>query len=155
MVRRIGGDLETALEELRTLAQGKSPTLLTRHGLEPALKEAALRTTLPTSLQTRRITRYDPEIEAAVYFCCLEALQNAAKHAGPDASITVIVSDQHGSLTFEIADTGAGFDHQLETSGSGLTHLRDRIGALGGRATITSTPGHGTSVAGMIPIPVP
>lgn len=145
MVRRIGGDVETALEELRRLTHGMSPTLLARHGLEPALKQAALRTALPTTVQTLSIGRYASEIEAAVYFCCVEALQNAAKHAGPDASITVILSDERGSLSFEITDTGVGFDPRLETNERGLTHVRDRIGAVGGRATISSAPGRGTS----------
>ena len=153
MVERIGDDMEAALDELRTFAQGVYPPLLAAQGLRQALNAAALRSTLPTSVKARRVGRYDPDVEAAVYFCCLEALQNAAKHAGPDASITVDLAGNSGTLRFDVADTGIGFDQAREPSGTGLTHMRDRIGAVGGTTIISSTPGHGTSISGTIPIP--
>jgi signal transduction histidine kinase len=152
LVREIGTDMEAAVEELRRFAQGIYPPLLAQHGLDEALNAAALRATLPTTIETRQIGRYDPDVEASVYFCCVEALQNAAKHAGPDASITIRLSCDNRALHFEVTDTGAGFDERLQASGSGLTNMRDRIGAVGGKATISSTIGHGTSISGAIPI---
>jgi signal transduction histidine kinase len=151
MVRRIGSDVDAALEELRQLGQGMSPPLLARGGLGRALSAAALRSTQPTTVKATGIARYHLEVEAAVYFCCVEALQNAAKHAGPDATITVVLSDDRGTLRFEVADTGLGFDQRDDRNGSGLTHMRDRIGAVGGTITISSTASHGTTVSGTIP----
>ena len=141
-----------ALAELRRFAQGIYPRVLAEYGLVQALNAAALRTTLPTTVRSVRIGRYAPDVEAAVYFCCVEALQNANKHAGPDAAIIVRLRCDGGTLRFEVADTGIGFDQRFETDGTGLTHMRDRIGAVGGHTTISSTPGHGTLVSGAITI---
>jgi signal transduction histidine kinase len=152
IVRRIGGDVVDALDALRRLSHGMSPPLLARHGLEQALGAAALTSPLPITVKAPGIARYDPEIEAAVYFSCVEALQNAAKHAGPDASVNLTLSGGRQTLRFEVADTGVGFDEHLERSGSGLTHIRDRVGAVGGHVTISSIPDHGTSVSATIPI---
>jgi signal transduction histidine kinase len=152
MVRRLGEDLEEALEALRRLSQGMSPPLLDQHGLERALRAAALRSTLPTTVKARGIARYSPEVEAAVYFSCVEALQNAAKHAGADASINLTLSDDHRTLRFEVADTGVGFDQRLEGNGSGLTHIRDRVGAVRGHVTVSSSPDNGTSISAAIPV---
>ncbi|HEY1509297.1 MAG TPA: histidine kinase [Solirubrobacteraceae bacterium] len=153
MVRRIGGDVEEALDALRRLSQGMSPPLLARYGLDQALGAAALRVPLPTTVTAPGIARYGSEIEAAVYFSCVEALQNAAKHAGPNASINLTLSDDHGILRFEVADTGIGFDQHLTNGGSGLTHIRDRVEAVRGHVTISSTPDHGTSISAAIPVP--
>jgi signal transduction histidine kinase len=152
MVRRITTDLEDALDALRRLSHGMSPPLLAQRGLEPALAASALRSTIPVTVAATRIGRYSPEIEAAVYFSCVEALQNAAKHAGPEASIDLTLSDDYRKLRFEVADTGVGFDSRVNGSGNGLTHIRDRIGSVGGHVAISSTPGHGTSVSAAIPI---
>jgi hypothetical protein len=113
---------------------------------------AALRSTLPTTIRARGIARYDPGVEAAVYFSCVEALQNAAKHAGPEASITLYLSGDDQALRFEVVDTGVGFDQHLEKDGSGLTHIRDRVGAVGGHATISFTADDGTSISATIPL---
>jgi signal transduction histidine kinase len=153
MVTRIGDDLEAALDALRRLSQGMSPPLLDQHGLERALSATALKSTLPITVTTRGLARYPPDVEAAVYFSCVEALQNAAKHAGPEASINLTLSDDHQTLRFQVADTGVGFDLDLEGHGSGLTHIRDRVGAVRGHVTISSTPHSGTSISAAIPIP--
>jgi signal transduction histidine kinase len=152
MVRRIGEDLEEALDALRQLSQGMSPPLLDQHGLERALSAAALRSTLPTTVTAWGIARYSPEVEAAVYFSCVEALQNASKHAGPGASISVTLSDDHRTLRFDVADTGVGFDQQLKGNGTGLAHIRDRVEAVRGHVTISSSPDHGASISAAIPI---
>jgi signal transduction histidine kinase len=94
--------------------------------------------------------RYRPEIEATVYFCCLEALQNAAKHAGSASQVTVRVWEAEGGLLFEVADDGKGFD--VAGGGAGFTNMRDRLGAMGGSLNVESEPGRGTKVAGAIPV---
>jgi signal transduction histidine kinase len=96
--------------------------------------------------------RYDPAVEAAVYFCCLEALSNAAKHAGEGARATVRVWEDDGDLRFEVADDGSGLDPARGGGGAGLTNMRDRLGAIGGSLRIESVPGRGTIVGGAIPL---
>jgi signal transduction histidine kinase len=95
--------------------------------------------------------RYPAEVENAVYFCCLEAMQNAAKHAGHAAVVTVALGEADG-LVFEVRDNGAGFDSSAAPSGAGVTNMRDRLAALGGVVEVSSAPGEGTVVAGRIPL---
>jgi signal transduction histidine kinase len=87
-----------------------------------------------------------------VYFCCLEALQNAGKHAGDGASATIHVREREGGLLFEVADEGVGFDPASKAQGAGLTNMTDRIGALGGSLRIEASPGRGARIAGAIPL---
>ena len=98
------------------------------------------------------IGRYPPEIESTVYFCCLEALQNVAKHAGEAATATVRVWEEAGGLLFEVSDDGAGFDPARAAGGAGLANMTDRLGAIGGSLRIESAPGRGARVAGTIPL---
>jgi signal transduction histidine kinase len=92
-------------------------------------------------------------MEAAVYFCCLEALQNAGKHAGPGANATVRVWEEPGSLRFEVSDDGAGFDAGgAKGKGAGFVNMGDRVGAMGGTVQVNSAPGQGTALAGRIPL---
>jgi signal transduction histidine kinase len=107
---------------------------------------------VPARVVADAIGRYPPQVEATVYFCCLEALQNAGKHAGDGARATVrLWEDEHG-LCFEVADTGTGFDSETISPGAGLTNMHDRIGALGGRLSVNSTRGSGTRVMGTVPL---
>ena len=96
--------------------------------------------------------RYPPELERAVYFCCLEALQNAAKHASTASTVSITLVDD-GALRFAVRDDGIGFAAAETRSGQGLTSMRDRLAAVGGELTIESAPGKGTSVLGVIPRP--
>jgi signal transduction histidine kinase len=96
--------------------------------------------------------RFPQEIEAAVYFCCLEALQNAAKYAST-ASVTIALSASNADLTFSVADDGVGFDPTTAARGAGLTNMRDRLEALGGTFEIHSAPNRGTTLRGRIPVP--
>ena len=105
-----------------------------------------------TRLEVAAIGRYPPEIESTVYFCCLEALQNVAKHGGEAAAVTVRVWEKEGGLLFEVADDGAGFDPAREAGGAGLANMTDRLGAIGGSLRIESAPGRGARVAGTIPL---
>ena len=150
LLHEIGEETEAALEDVRSLAHGVYPALLTQRGLADALRDAALRSPIPVELDAGAIGRYSPEIESAVYFCCLEAMQNAFKHASGASRLTMSLTDD-ANLRFEVVDDGAGFDPTLTPPGNGLANMRDRIAALGGELTVRSKPGHGTHVTGVVP----
>jgi signal transduction histidine kinase len=152
VLEELAGDVHEALEEIRDLARGIYPQLLVDRGLSEGLRAAASRAPVRARVETGAIGRYGPEVEATVYFCCLEALQNVGKHAGRDARATLRVWEEQGGLRFEVADDGAGFDARTEPRGSGLTNMSDRLGALGGRVSVVSAPGDGTRVAGAVPL---
>jgi signal transduction histidine kinase len=98
------------------------------------------------------LDRYPPEVEATVYFCCVEALQNVDRHAGAGARATVHARHERNEVVFEVSDDGTGFDPGASTRGAGLTGMSDRLGALGGRLTVSSELGRGTTVSGAIPV---
>ncbi len=118
------------------------------------MRTAANRAVLPTEVIAEGIERYPSETEAAVYFCCLEAMQNAGKHAGEGASITVTITGDEHHLDFCVADDGAGFDPKASEAGHGFVNMRDRLGAVGGTLTVESAPGAGTRIGGHIPLVV-
>ena len=155
MIDEIKGDVQTAIAELRALAHGIFPPLLVSGGLNDALPAAAGRAALPTTVDLVDVGRYGNDIEAAVYFCTLEALQNAGKHAGDDATAAVRVVEADGVLRFEIRDDGAGFDTSSGTGidGHGFVNMADRLGAFGGRVDVVSALGEGTTITGTIPLP--
>ncbi len=158
LLAELGADVRDTARELRSLVHGIYPPLLRAGGLAAALSDAARLATLPVTVQAGPPGRYPADIEAAVYFCCLEAVQNACKHAGERATVRVRVREQPGALTFEVADDGAGFDAAGLAAagrgpGAGLANIADRVGALGGRLRVDSAPGQGTVVAGTIPVP--
>ena len=144
--------VQESMESFRALAHGVYPPLLEDRGLAEALSHAARSAAVPASVDAPGLSRYDPGIEAAVYFCCLESLQNAAKHAGDGARATVRVWENGRALLFEVGDDGAGLDPILDGRGTGLTNMRDRLGAVGGELRIESTVGRGTRVIGAIPL---
>jgi signal transduction histidine kinase len=148
-------DVERAFEQFRDLARGIYPTVLVDRGLAEGLRAAASRAGMPTRLELRVSGRYSPEVEATIYFCCHEALQNAARHAGPGARATVRIWQDDELLHFEVADDGVGFDPANGSRGAGLANLGDRVGALGGRPTVRSAPGAGTTVGGWVPVQSP
>jgi signal transduction histidine kinase len=151
LLRGLGDDVEEALDEIRDLARGIYPAPLADRGLVEGLRAAALRSALPTTVLAAGVRRYPREIESAAYFCCLEALQNAAKHAG--ATAAVIDLSDNGSLHAEVRDDGAGYAPERVAEGVGLTSMRDRIAAVGGAVAIRSSPGRGTCVTVEIPLP--
>ena len=153
MQGELRGDLDRALSALRDLAPGIYPPLLENEGLGGALGEAVERAAIPATLQCDGTGRYPRELEAAVYFCCLEALQNAAKHAGEGARATVELDERDGALRFSVADDGHGYDAAATANGgAGLQNMMDRIGALGGSLRVESAPGKGTRVIGVLPL---
>jgi signal transduction histidine kinase len=151
LVEHLRGDLDRALAELRDLAHGIYPPLLENEGLPGALGEAAQRAAIPTTLEADGAGRYPPELEAAVYFCCLEALQNAAKHGGDGARATITLAERDNALAFTVSDDGPGFDTASQNGSAGLQNMTDRIGALGGTLRIESAPGNGTKITGTLP----
>ena len=147
----LGTGLQNAVQELG-LAHGIYPPLLADRGIEEALRSAAGRAALPAQVEASGLSRQPAEVEAAVYFCCLEALQNAGKHAGPDATVSVRVWEEPGALLFEVTDDGAGFDpNGSKGKGAGFVNMGDRVGAMGGVLQVRSALGAGTTVAGRIP----
>jgi signal transduction histidine kinase len=152
MIDEIRGDLQGAIAELRALAHGIFPPLLISGGLAEALPAAAGRAALPTSTDIS-IGRHDQEVEAAVYFCCMEALQNAGKHAGADATAVVRVWEDDAAVHWEVADDGAGFDLASSAgAGHGFVNIRDRMGAFGGTMEVVTAFGAGTTIRGHVPL---
>jgi len=139
-----------ALETLRDLARGIYPPVLADQGLLAALESQARKASVAVTVDGNGIGRYPQEAESAVYFCCLEALQNIAKYANADRAV-IELAVRDGELTFVVSDDGRGFDPSTTARGAGTTNMADRIDALGGSFAISSTPGEGTTVTGRIP----
>ena len=147
----LASDASAAVEELRALAHGIYPTVLRERGLGPAVSAFARGAPIPVWIVDDGVGRAASSVEAAIYYCTLEAIQNAVKHAGPDASVTVTLGGAPGRIDFEVADDGVGFDLVSGSDGAGLTNMRDRIAAAGGQLLIESSPGRGTGVSGSVP----
>jgi signal transduction histidine kinase len=150
MLSQIQADTTGALENLRDLARGIYPPLLADKGLAAALRAQAPKAAVAVTVEADGIGRYPQEVEAAVYFCVLEALQNVAKYANA-TSASVRLRTRDNELAFEVADDGDGFDPQATTRGSGLQNMADRLAALGGSLDVRSAPGAGTTVEGRMP----
>jgi signal transduction histidine kinase len=145
----INAALGEAIETLRELAHGIYPPRLAADGLVPALRSQAVKSAVPVQV-AGDVGRYDKETEAAVYFCCMEALQNASKYSAASA-IEIALSQANGELVFTVVDDGKGFDTASTRLGAGTQNMVDRLDALGGCLSITSRPGTGTSVEGRLP----
>ena len=154
MLAELQADTAGALENLRDLARGIYPPLLADLGLVAALNGQAAKSPVPVTVDSDGISRFPQEAEAAVYFCCLEALQNTAKYAQA-ARACIALRAQDGTLRFTVSDDGAGYDARRTPMGSGLRNMADRLAALGGRLDVRSCPGQGTTVTGQLPLPVP
>jgi signal transduction histidine kinase len=159
LLEQLGHDLQDAVQELRDLAHGIYPPVLMDRGLVAALESAAARAPLPVEVvATGDVGRFPQEVEAAIYFCCVEALQNASKHAGEGAMARVTVGRGAGAnggdvATFSVADDGAGFDPAGSAGrGHGFVNMSDRLGAIGGTVEVDSAPGRGTRVSGTVPV---
>jgi signal transduction histidine kinase len=153
-VDRVELRVRGAIDDLRRLARGLYPPVLASRGLADALDEVAATLSNPVVAKLGPVPRLAPEVETAVYFCCLEALQNAGKHAGPDTTVTIELARRGDVVAFAVADDGPGFDPgaaPAATGGSGLVNMMDRISAAGGTLAIRAAPGAGTVVAGTVP----
>jgi signal transduction histidine kinase len=152
LLTEASGLLGTAIDEIRRFAQGIYPELLINGGLAQALPAVAAHAAVPVKLNLQGLGRYPAATEAALYFCCSEALQNAAKHGGPDTTATITAHADDRRLTLTISDTGRGFDPA--TTGTGMTNMTDRLLAIGGDLVIDTVPGRGTRVTAAIATPV-
>jgi len=151
-LRMLEGEVEEALDELRALAHGVYPPLLADTGLATALRPVVERFAVPARLRASDVGRYALELEGAVYFCVLEALQNVLKHARGASRVTVELDGRaRGRLRLRVRDDGPGFASLAAGDGAGVTNMRDRLVALGGELAVRSTPGAGTCVEGWVP----
>ena len=142
-----------ALETLGALAAGLYPAALREGGIAAALRAQTALATVRSEVVDHLTARHPEELEAAVYFCCQEAIQNGIKHAKA-SRITVRLDDRDGPLQFEVSDDGRGFDPRTARRGAGMQNMADRIAASGGTLIVESRPGAGTTVHGRVPAPV-
>ena len=150
MLVRLQAATSEALEDLRDLARGIYPPLLADKGLPAALEAQARKAAVVTRIESDGVGRYPQDIESAVYFCVLEALQNIAKYAEA-TSADIRLCRSKGILVFEVSDNGRGFDSATAVRGSGLQGMADRLDAVGGSLEVNSRPGAGTTVRGSVP----
>jgi signal transduction histidine kinase len=146
-------ELDEALDELRSVVHGIYPPRLAEAGLPEALREAQLHSTANVIAEVEDVGRLSEACEIAIYYCCLEALQNVAKHAGEDAVASLRLWRDRQVVRFSISDDGAGFLPRGRRESGGLTNMSDRIGAVGGSLAVRSAPGGGTTVEGRVPAP--
>ena len=152
LARDLHDGVQTELASLREIACDIYPLPLTKLGLSEALRALAARAPIKVSV-AGTAPRTTNEAEAAMYFCCSEAIQNAAKHAGRSAQVKLGLHHHHGRLAARIADDGRGFDPAQTPDGAGLRNIRERVQALNGTLRLTSTPGHGTVLTISLPWP--
>jgi signal transduction histidine kinase len=150
-LRKLGREVDKALEDLRTLARGVYPMVLRDRGLEDALRAIARESPIPVHIASAGVTRYPLEIESAIYFVCVEALQNAMKHASTATGVWIKLAHNH-ALRFEIRDDGPGFVPDTQRH-RGLRNMQDRIEAIGGHLVVDAGRGNGTRVLGCIDTP--
>ena len=151
MLEQVEGEIAQALEDLRDLARGIYPPLLADRGLVAALEAQARRASVSVTLEAVGLGRHPQEHEAAVYFCCLEALQNVSKYAGASRAV-VRLTERDARIMFEVEDDGVGFDTSKTSYGTGLQGMADRLAALGGNLEVASVPSQGTTVRGALPV---
>jgi signal transduction histidine kinase len=148
LLAEASGLVESAIAEIRRLAHGIYPPSLVSGGLRHALSSVAAHSPVAIHLDLPDLGRYPASIEAALYFCCSEALQNAAKHGGPGTAVTIAARADARTLTLTISDTGSGFEPTA--SGTGLANMTDRVSAIGGKLTIDTAPGRGTRIVAVV-----
>jgi len=149
LVAQLKAETSGALETLRELARGIYPPLLADQGLAAAVSAQAGKAPGPVEVDADGVGRYPAELETAIYFCCVEALQNAAKHA-PGSAVRVSLAEDDGQVVFSVTDDGPGFVPATAPAGTGLRNMGDRLAALGGSCQVDSSPGRGTTVTGRI-----
>jgi signal transduction histidine kinase len=153
-MEELGRDLEAALSDIRDVTRDANPELLLRRGVAGSLESVAAHAPLPVTVESLGFGRYAPRIERGIYYCCLEGLQNAVKHAGPTATVRIRLVGEANHVSFSVEDSGIGFDPARVEAGLGLVSLADRVDVLGGNLTIHSYPGLGTRIHGEVPVAV-
>ena len=150
LVAEIGADTTGTLEDLRDLARGIYPPLLADKGLAAALEAQGRKAAVPVAIEADGLGRLDRDVEAGLYFCALEALNNVAKYASA-SHVDVRLRWQEGEVVFEVHDDGVGFDPAAGGYGTGLRGMADRLEALGGTLEVRSAPKAGTQILGRVP----
>jgi signal transduction histidine kinase len=149
LMQKLGFELDAALDELRALASGVYPSVLTDRGMTDALRSVARQAPRPVHVAAAGVTRHPIEIESAIYFVCVEAVQNALKHGHGASDVWIKLRQTADRISFEVRDDGQGF--RVDGSdGRGLRNMRDRIEAIGGWLAVDSQPGRGTRVSGAV-----
>ena len=152
LIGELQTDTTATLENLRDLARGIYPPLLADLGLAAALNAQASKSPVPVTVEADGIGRFRQDTEAAVYFCCLEALQNIAKYAQATQA-RICLQAQNGTLSFTVSDDGTGYDARHTAMGSGQRNMADRLAALGGQLEVRSAPSQGTTITAHLPVP--
>ncbi len=152
LLGELQSDTSATLENLRDLARGIYPPLLADLGLVAALNAQASKSPVPVTVEADGIGRFPQDTEAAVYFCCLEALQNIGKYAQATQA-RILLRAQNGNLSFTVSDDGAGYDARRTPLGSGQRNMADRLAALGGQLEVRSAPSQGTTITAQLPVP--
>ncbi len=152
MLVELGEEAQLALDGVRSVARGACPPVLAVRGLADALRAEGEHAAIAVRV-AGRAPRSTPEAEVAVYYCCTEALQNAAKHAGDGARATIRLACSREQLRFAVEDDGAGFEAAADGGAGGHAHMRERAAAAGGELAVVSRPGGGTTVRGAVPWP--
>jgi signal transduction histidine kinase len=150
-IASIGTAADQAVDDLRDLVHGIYPAVLADFGLGDALRAVARTSPVAIGVGDEGVGRCANDVEAAIYFCSLEAIQNAIKHAGPGIRVTVKIGREPGGVVFEVADDGVGMRLPARGDGIGLRCMRHRIEGVGGQLEILSSPGNGTRVRGRVP----
>jgi signal transduction histidine kinase len=143
-----------AIETLTSLSRGIYPSVLSDDGLEPALRSAVGSSAIPVVIKAEDLGRLPASVEAALYFCCMEAVQNAAKHSGA-GTVTVRLGGDRRQWRLVVVDDGSGFDLAQvrgDGGGAGLLNMRDRLDAVGGTVSLGSRSGEGTTVTAVVPM---
>ena len=152
IVDELGREVDAAIQDIREVARGVYPPTLAAHGPDAAIAAAIRRSGVRASVRAGALPRLPEPVERTIYFCCLEALQNVAKHAGPDATAIVRMHLDGGWVEFAIEDDGAGFPLGEIRRGAGLDNLADRVASHGGTLVVQSEPGAGARISGRIQI---
>jgi signal transduction histidine kinase len=150
LLEDLQSESQEALANLRDLARGIYPPLLADQGLVAALESQSRKVGVPVAVEGDGVGRYAQDVEAAAYFCALEALQNVTKYAQA-SHIQVRLWEEKGELSFSVTDDGKGFDTAATSYGTGLQGMADRLAAQGGVLEVRSRPGEGTTVLGRLP----
>jgi signal transduction histidine kinase len=147
---KIGEAATSAVDDLRNLAHGIYPAELREGGVAAGLRAYVGSVPVPIEVEDNGFGRCDSAVEACVYFCSLEAVQNAVKHGGPGVRITIRLSRSGDAVSFAVDDDGAGFDPDEAHEGLGLVSIGDRLAAVGGDFRVVSSPGNGASLRGTV-----
>jgi signal transduction histidine kinase len=151
IIDQVCTDAQAALEGLRDMTRGRYPPILADEGLPAALAAKARSAPLPVTVDAGGVGRLSKPIEIAAYFCCAEAMQNAAKYANA-SSIVVTIRPQVGAIAFSVVDDGEGFEPSTVRRGVGMRSMAERVESLGGTLDVRSAPGAGTTISATIPL---